>query len=385
MRTGVIGRWTRHRRLRAAIGGLSALALVAGACGDDTSTSSSGAVSDSAAQDDLEGFLVPPDQLPEVPAITGEIPADLSIHLISTGNETDQLIEDAMNEATDLLGWNLEVVTTNRRDPVQANAAVQSALQSGADAIVTPSVDAASIEDGLAEAESAEVPVIQIGSYQPESFAGVVNSLAADGPNPDVYGQMLAAAVVADAERAGTTANVGILTAGTLTWLTPIFDAFSEHLAAYCPDCTSELIDAPMSELATGQAANSVVSALQRNPDLNYVMLLGPFSAGVRPGLDSNGFEAVKIVGFLPTTAQLQEMVARPEGFVGWVVVPNAYDGFASVDAVVRAVSGDDPAAHNDEQEPLWIVAPDSELDASTLPELPVDYAEVFSQVWGVQ
>jgi len=211
-----------------------------------------------------------------------------------------------------------------------------------------------------------------------------VDSLAAEGPNPDLYGQMLAAAVVADAERAGTTAHVGILTAGTLTWLRPMFDAFDEHLAEYCPDCTSELIDAPMTELATGQASNSIVSALQRNGDLNYVLLLGPFSAGVRSGLDSNGFEAVKIVGFLPATAQLQEMVARPEGFVGWVVVPNAYDGFASVDAVVRAVTGGDPADHNEELEPLWIVAPGSELDPSTLPELPVDYAEVFGEIWGL-
>lgn len=333
------------------------------------------------AQADLERFTVAPDELASLPPITGEIPEDLTIFLIATGNETDQLIGEGLTEAAELLGWSVEVVNTDRRDPAQATAAVMSALESGADAIVVPSVQAAAIAEGIAAARDQDVPIVQIGSSEPDEFTGVVNAITA---NADLYGQIMAAATVADAERAGTTAHVGILTSGALTFLAPVFDSFSAQLEQYCPDCTAELIDAPVAQLASGQAANSIVSALQRNSDLNYVLTLGNFAAGVRPGLDSNGFESVKIVGYLPTPALLQEMVDSPEGYVGWVVVPNRYDGFAAADAVLRAVTGGDPTVHNEAAEPLWILLPDSEFDPSALPELPFDYAEAFAALWGV-
>ncbi len=349
-----------------------------GSTGESTATSEAAA---SAAQADLERFKVPATELAPLPTISGEIPAALKVYLIATGNETDRLIGQGMSEAAELLGWSVEVINADRRDPAQATAAVLSALESGADAIVVPSVQAAAIAEGIAEAEEQGVPIVQIGSSEPEAFTGAVNTITA---NADLYGQIMAAATAADAEQAGEAAHVGILTSGALTFLAPVFDAFTEQLQGYCPDCSTELIDAPVGELASGQASTSIVSALQRNPDLNYVLTLGNFAAGVRPGLDSNGYESVKIVGYLPTPALLQEMVDSPDGYVGWVVVPNTYDGFTAIDAVLRAKTGGDPTVHNEEAEPLWIVGPDSDIDTSALPELPFDYAQAFAALWGV-
>ena len=355
------------------------------ASADSTTTGAAGTTSEapeaSAAQSDLERFKVPASELPPLPSITGEIPDGLEVYLIATGNETDRLIGEGMSDAAKLLGWSVEVINTDRRDPAQATAAVRSALESGADAIVVPSVQAAAIAEGIAEADEQGVPIVQIGSSEPDQFAGAVNAITA---NADLYGQIMAAATAADAEKAGNVAHVGILTSGALTFLAPVFDAFTSQLESYCADCSTELIDAPVAELASGQASTSIVSALQRNPDLNYVLTLGNFAAGVRPGLDSNGYESVKIVGYLPTPALLQEMLDSPDGYVGWVVVPNRYDGFNAVDAVLRAKTGGDPTVHNEEAEPLWIVGPDSDIDPSALPELPFDYAQAFAALWGV-
>lgn len=396
------------RSIRRVIAALASAALVLSACGsgdDDGSASSTMATSEtsataaagpsttdvseptsqsadlSKAQSDLERFKAPASELAPLPPITGEIPEGLEVYLIATGNETDRLIGEGMSDAANLLGWSVEVINTDRRDPAQATAAVRSALESGADAIVVPSVQAAAIAEGIAEAEEKGVPIVQIGSSEPDQFTGAVNTITA---NADLYGQIMAAATAADAEKVGQVAHVGILTSGALTFLAPVFDAFTSQLESYCAGCSTELIDAPVAELASGQASTSIVSALQRNPDLNYVLTLGNFAAGVRPGLDSNGYESVKIVGYLPTPALLQEMLDSPDGYVGWVVVPNKYDGFAAVDAVLRAETGGDPTVHNEEAEPLWIVGPDSDFDPSALPELPFDYAEAFAALWGV-
>jgi ABC-type sugar transport system substrate-binding protein len=377
--------WEGRLRRLAAMLTVGAL-LVVSACGDDdddgtTSAAAADGEEASQAQADLAGFLEPPGAMPDWPAITAEIPEDVVVYYLARGNETSAIIEDGLKSATGLLGWDLESLTVSDTDPTSFNSTMLSAIQAGADAIVMTTADSVMFSEALAAAEDAGIPVAQIGSTEPEAFAGVVDSIAA---NSDKWGQMMAAAVIADAEAKGETAHVGTVTAAQFAQSDVTLQAFNDHITQYCPDCSTELIDAPVAELFSGQASNSVISALQRNPDINYLFFgFGPTSIGVRGALDSTGFESVRTVGQLPTPTQLQEM-KDPGGAVGWLVAPNQFDAYASIDVVLRALTGGDPTIHNDETWPAWILQEDSDFDAATLPELPIDYTETFGALWGV-
>src|SRR5262245_51226278 len=115
----------RVRRLAAML--TAGALLVVSACGDDdddgtTSAAVANGADASQAQADLAGFLEPPGAMPDWPAVTAEIPEDVVVYYLARGNETSAIIEDGLESATGLLGWDLESLTVSDTDPTSFNS-----------------------------------------------------------------------------------------------------------------------------------------------------------------------------------------------------------------------------------------------------------------------
>ncbi len=331
---------------------------------------------------DLKKFLKRPTKLPDWPAITGTVPRNQTVYFMSGGDPTSDIISQGLKSATNTLGWELRTLVYQPADPSSLNSGILSAIDGGANAVVFTTAPEAALTEAIAAANARNVFLVQIGGdTRPDQSAFLhvdnVHSTASR------WAQMLAAATVADAKKKGETANVAVFQTSVLPSLGIINEQYQGELKRYCSKCTSDVIDANVGNVFTGQTSKDAVSALQRDQNLNYLeFTLGFISVGVRPGVNSAGFTDARIVGMLPTPAQLEEL--KNGGSSAWVVVPNRLDGWMAIDAVARGLTGGDPKIHNNEVEPAWVLQRNSKFVPSTLPELPIRYSKVFKNLWNV-
>jgi hypothetical protein len=328
----------------------------------------------------LKPFLTPP-ALPKWPALAKAPDKALKLAYIGGGSGTAAVTSDALKDASDALSWKYQRLTVDTSDPGAIDSAMLSAVNAGADVIVN-SAGAESVKNALGVAAKAKVPVVQL--YAPDAgLPGFTASIASTKVSAEAWGKVMGLAVLADAEKAGKTAHVGLITSSALPNFEPIADAAIATIKQNCPKCTADKIDTPAADLTTGQVGRGVVSFAQRKPDTNYVQFsVGFLSGGVRTALDGAGLKDIKFIGMVPTTAQLKELRAGKD--VGWVAYPNKLDAYLAVDAAARALTGGDPKIHDQEIEPVWLLTDKSDYDEKVTPELPVDYRAYFSKLWNV-
>jgi ABC-type sugar transport system substrate-binding protein len=133
-----------------------------------------------------------------------------------------------------------------------------------------------------------------------------------------------------------------------------------------------------------------VVSALQENPDTNYIVFTsGDFSLGVAAAVQAAGFDDVRLIGATPIQANVESM--RSGGIdEAWAGVSNIVIGWRLVDGAVRYFNGDPIAAPvaltpDDTGPAAWPVTrlytPETAPETADFVE-PENYAEIFSELW---
>jgi hypothetical protein len=352
-----------------------------GAVSATASTADSGG-SSAAAQAALAGYLTPPASLPGWPALNSKPPEGKKVYYINSGSAVGQIIANSIREACDALGWHLTVLTYSAANLASANSDYLTAVNAGGNVIISTGLAHNAIATGLAAAKQNHVVVIQIQSGEDPAttpFYNVDNNVA----NRALYGKVLALAFIADAEEHGTTAHVGVVTTSGIPVIYAESTAERNAITEYCRTCTATLINVPVTQVLGGQAAQAVISFIQRNPATNYLDVAGPIEAGMRATLDAAGLARVRIGGFQPTPAQNTELKTGGSQF--WLQLPYGYEGWLAVDTAARVLTGSDPAIHNTEQSLLWLVTRQNlDFDTSTLPDFPAGYQAAFKKLWHV-
>lgn len=377
------GRPGRHRVIAATA---AALAISAGAgCGSDSrsaSTSSARSTIDSRIANEVSEYLKQPATLPSWPALSEVPPRGKSIYYIHSGGGTGQVISNYMKQAAGVLGWKYHVLTFNPANVATANSAYLTAVNTGADAIVSSGLDHNAIKQGLDAAKAKHVPVVQIQSAEDPnatSFSHVANNVV----NRALYARVVTLGTLADAQKHGVTAQIGVVTTSGIPTILGLSKEKVKATKELCPKCTARLIDVPVAQVSSGQAAQSAVSFIQQHPDTNYISIDGPFEAGLRAALDGAGLTKVKIVGLQPTAAQNQELKTGDSLF--WENIAYGYYGWAAVDAIARAFTGGNPSIHNREHDIVWLVDKGNmTFDPHILPNFPVGYEGRFKKLWRV-
>jgi ribose transport system substrate-binding protein len=271
--------------------GLASMLLLA-ACGSDSSSSSSSSTSAGSTGEETEAttggasgvaeaaervaeLQKPPTAL-KIPGLAGAPPKDRTAYWISCKYPECEAGDAGIAQAMKTLGWK---VTTLKPDvtPESEAAAWTQAVAAKPDAILAVSpLPAEIIQKQLEEAESNGTYVALAGAPNAVGEFGVDVSVGS-APTMEANGVALTDWAIADS---GGEATIAYLYDPSLPLHVKAFEAGKAEAEKLCPDCTEESIKASLAE-AGKDVPGQVVSYLQKNPDVNYVLTVGSSSLGI--------------------------------------------------------------------------------------------------------
>jgi ribose transport system substrate-binding protein len=335
--------------------------------------------SDAEAQ--LEELLVRPTKITQTEPVTGEIPADKDIIWIQCSVPACIALGEPFKQATDALGWNLKTITHDGT-PEGVKAAYAEAVLDEPDAVVSSGYPRQMFEPELAELAAKDIPVIQLTVTDPpgNGVTAVVNGPARNAE----IGRQLAVFVAADSDLAAN----AVWVTSTFPILVPELEGidgeggFDATLTELCPDCGYGTLEIPIDALAT-QAPQRIVSYLQANPDVTYVV--GAFADIVTalPGAlaDAGLDDKVKIVVYSQNetiSAALKEgEMAAVIGFAG------PEDMWQIADTLVRIFNGL-PFEEEWDDLPNWIITGETVPSTTEYYPMVADYQEQYKALWGI-
>jgi ribose transport system substrate-binding protein len=276
-----------------------------------------------------------------------------------------------VQEAGKVLGWDV-TVADGKGDPAAWNSAIQQAVTAKADGIVLLAVDPALVTGALAKAKAAGIPVVS--TFIPKLGSATVDAYAST--DHAAGGKILASWIAADS---GGKAKVLMLNEKAFPELVKRNTALTDELAASCPGC--EVVDTVEFNIGTmaQQLAGAVTSALQRHPDVTYVV--APFdSSGIFAGQgirQAGKAGTVKMVGAEGDPNGIQAVQQGAQA-VDLATVP-PWGGWAAADLLVRHFAGA-PVEHAELPQRLF--------DKSNVPSGKgwtgdVDYKASYAELWG--
>jgi ribose transport system substrate-binding protein len=370
----------RSRRVAglAAVG--AALAIVAAGCGSSSSSSSSGgsATASSANLTQAQSIVAQASQRPPSISVTTAVgkpvPTGKKVVFISCGVSVCELQGNIVAAAAKSLGWTSSTISTNGT-PTQIQAAYETAIRDGANAIVTTAANRAELGTQIPATLTAKgIPVSDASSTDPILPPFIYNTSTA--PQNGRIGNYLAAEVVADSKGK---ANVLYVNLPAYTILAPLGTSLQQELKTLCPSCGYASLDVALTQLSS--APNLIVSYLRAHPSVNYVALSvsDVLDPGLPAAMSAAGLTNVKIVGQGGGPTEFQYVANGQE----LALVPfDYYDAdYQMVDALARhfAVVPIQLTAV-----PLWLVTK-SNLPADHTAQFPnvATYDTQFLKLWG--
>jgi prepilin-type processing-associated H-X9-DG protein len=335
-----------------------------------------------AAQARIDPLLQPPDTI----TVTEPLPAvpeqGLSVYWVTPNLQSQQPNTDALEAATEALGWKLTTLQTDSADPQAVPAGIQQALSGGADYIIVSGGSVDVYGEALPAAISAGVPIIDM--YSTDEVGGESNGIYANVGGTgwiDVQYPATADYVIA---HSGGDANVLYVDIPDFPILAAAADATTSHFSEACPECTLHKLDVSIADLLGGSVTSQIVSTLQRDEDIDYVFTsFGDLATGLPESLAEAGLDSrVQIVTPTPNADQLQAVL---DGTL-LAVVPNpkAQASWTAIDAIARLEQGleVDEQQHTVIPVVVWvrdnIPTPLGDFTGAA------NYEEQFKQLWGV-
>jgi ribose transport system substrate-binding protein len=278
-----------------------------------------------------------------------------------------------VSQAAKALGWSASTVATDG-SPTSVQAAYDTALRQGANAIVTTAALRAEIASKIPSLQSKGVVVSNCCSTDPVSspFIYSTDTPAQDGP----IGKWLAAEIVANSKGKANTLYVNI---PAFTVLGTLGSEFKSSYKQYCPTCGYDSINVSLTQLP--QAPNLIVSYLRSHPSVNYVALsvANELDNGLPAALSAAGLSKVKIVGQGGGPTDFSYVASGRE----LALVPFDYYNvdYQMVDALARHFAG---APVQSTPPPLWLVTKENlpSNHSSLFPDV-TDYQSQFLKLWG--
>jgi ribose transport system substrate-binding protein len=237
-------------------------------------------------------------------------------------------------EAGQKLGWNVRTVD-GKSDPSVWNSAIQDAIAAKADGIVLDAVPPALVQGALAKAKAAGIPLVSVFNPVPDDPGSVFDYVR---PDHVEQGQLMADWVTEDS---GGQANVLVVRAPEFPELLQRHEGFTKELASVCPGCQiAGTVDMTLGTMAQ-RLPQAVISALQRNPKIDYVVApIDSAATFVSEGVRSAGKGGeVKVSGYEGDP----DAVARVhDGDVQAATIadPPEWMGWQAMDALARAFAG---------------------------------------------
>lgn len=368
-----------------------ALFAVAGllvACGDDgsasTDTASPGSGSGS---DEVQAAEAKVEEYQQEPT---EIRIDVPLEAAPEGGKTFvymkcdvgqcAVIGTGAKEAAEAAGWKYEERSYKSADPATLITAMQEALRLNPAAVAVTGLPRAVWESAATAYKEAGVPVI-VG------YIGGGNNVADPiigevGGDADVteYGEMIGNWFIADSDAKG---KAVLLSVNDFPVLKTFSDSFKATVEAGCADCAVTEVNATIPQVFGGQTVPPLISAIQKDPSINYVITSNmPFISGITGQLSAAGLQdRVKIAG---ESADVEGLQLLENGtYHASTGLALHYTGWLMMDMALRHEAGMEIPADGGGL-PKQLLTPEVDFEIQESYDKPADFREQFKALWKV-
>ena len=367
---------------------LAAVTLVASACsssggsgggggstpaGGDLSTSTSSQVA--AAEAFIQKYSERPTQIPVTAKVDKPIPTGKTIYFISCGTPECAQEADIIKQATDALHWTLQTINTDGT-PETEKSAFDQATRAKPAGILYTAIDKSVFASNIPAIHAAGGILSACCITDPISSDGI--DYGVEIPTQTGFvGQLQAAWVGGDSGGNAHTVFVNIPSIPILTFAQTQFKA---KLPSFCPNCSYDKLDIPITALGK-DVPQRVVSYLRAHSDVKYVVMsTDSLAVGLPAALKAAGLNDIKIVGQGATATNLQYLRAGQQAVS--VAFPFYESMFMMVDAVVRHAAGVPIVASV--TPPQWLLTKDNAPTTSKIFPIVENVVDQFKALWGV-
>jgi ribose transport system substrate-binding protein len=382
-----------RRTLAAATAAAAAATLLLAACsGSSSSTgSTSGTASGSSASTSGTGtsaevvkanafikqYLTAPTSIPLTePLKTAPTPGK-TIVFMECELAQCQLIGEAVQAAAEVAGWKFRTVPYQSTNPSTLVAGLNQALQYKPAAVALTSPPYALWASEVAKYKAAGVPLIP-------SFTGAVpiDSTVIANPASAAYamlnGQILANWFIADSGGKGNVLSVSV---NDFPYLADTSTGFNDTVQQDCTTCKITKLNVGIPDVTNGNINSIIVSALRRDPSINYVVPVDAVFAEALPAaLSAAGLAGkVKVAGCCGD-ATTESGIASGQ-FDAITGVNGAYAGFVTIDAALRAEQGL-PIPANEGILPIGLLVKGTSIPPANSYNEPADFVAQFKKLW---
>lgn len=203
--------------------------------------------------------------------------------------------------------------------------------------------------------------------------------IAAVGDDGAVQGQILADWFVSASGGSGKVLLVDVPAFGLLK---SSADAFTQTVDKLCPGCSVSSLDATVAQQGNNQITPAVISALQRDPSIKYVVATdGELFPGLPTALQAASITGVQVASGDATVENEQDVMGGTE--TAFVPTNFEYLGWLAVDATARHLEGL-PVPDGDGGMPEQLLTRATAHAASESADIPADFGSQFETLWHV-
>ena len=377
-------------RRRLALSALS-VAAVAGlsACGGSSTTPaaapsapvSGGAVSAevTAAQAVIAPLLKSPTKINAVGKITGAVPTDKPVIVITCELPQCTTLAAGATDAAKTYGFPTKTLQYKTTDGATLTSAMRDALALKPLAVIPIGFSQALWAPLVPDFTKAGVIItsISVGDTKP---GDAVTTGSASQLDYSASGAAMASWVTADSN---ASAKILVQDVPAFAVLKAYGDGFKAKLPEVCKACTMKTLDNAPAQLAANGIVPSVISALQKDPSIKYIVSTDTafLAAGLPPALKAAGITGVKLVGGSPDINSLQGLISGDLAAVS-ATAEDQY-GWTAIDIILRTFNTM-PVPEGDGGRVEQISTKDN-VGTPTSSGLahPTDYRDQYKALWG--
>jgi ribose transport system substrate-binding protein len=161
-----------------------------------------------------------------------------------------------------------------------------------------------------------------------------------------------------------------------------VTDEYLAKVKSGCSACKAGTVDVTLAQVGSGGVVPAVVSALQRNPGVKYVVTVqGEFTQGLDAAVNAAGLKGVKLLGINPAKFNQQELLTGKAS--AFTLLPFNIMAWKAVDVALRHAQGMD-VQDGDGPLPLQLLTKDTVGTPQDSIDRPEDYQDQFKKLWKV-
>lgn len=380
------------RKRRAALGAVTALLLTVAlaACGEssadknkagDDGPSGDLSADAQAARDVLDQYMEAPTSITQTEPLPEAPPTGETVVWLSCDLPVCSLIGKGIEDAADAAGWNFEQINYEGANPATLTEGMQQALTMDPTVVVNSGLPPeAGWSSVIPDFVAADVPIIAayIGTPAEDLPEGVIANVAGP-PVFEEYAKLVANWFIWNSNGEG---KALIHRVDAYPILKLMADELVANIEAGCEKCDIDTeVQSTAADVGSGQLVQSVVSALKRDPDLEYMLTADiEFFDGLPAAMTTAGLDDVKVAGQNPTLAGIG--LIQNGDFEMAPSHPNEEAGWVIMDVAFRYAMGLDIPAEDNGPLPTHLLLPGGDFKADEIYDWPLDYGDQFKELW---